>query len=606
MPEATGIAVQNTVFDGWTSLVGGVDAGREANLIDDNQAAGLENIVCRGGNPQTRPAIVEREADVTSEHFFNPDGTYDAQSPPNPDSISSETAFTTGLFQGAGYYATESLQCLIASIGGRIFKVIPTNMGCTVEEIVVTSSGGLTEFGGLIDLSRQNRGNIPIAYMCQVGKFFVIQDGEASPIIIDSGTARRALAQEVPTGKEMAYGMGRLVVVLNSGEIVFGDIVNGKGNGDIDALGFTETLFLPEGGTSKLQPSMGRPTALIFYPQQDTALGQGELIVWGERGAGSFFLSIPRLQWKDSSFQRDALLDTGNRGHRNPTNVNEDTWFRAQDGWRSYRQARAEVNQWTQIPLSTPVRDFVDAETPWLLEYGSAIHFENRLICTATPIPNQGKLYHDGFVVLDFDILSAFGKNMEPAWDGHWYGEELKVLQLVSGIFNWEERAFCFALNEDGENTLFEISKRDIDDSSGPIPWEIVNRRMDCKTPTSEKLLSGGDLWVSDVVSNDGVLISVDYRSDERDEWTAWHSFQAIPQNGTVGAFNDGHPTARPGYAPRKRLPTPANGCDTQTKRQLRRGFEFQQRIKGTGHCRIRKFRMHARELLENAKGACE
>lgn len=568
-------------------MAGGMDSGREAHLIDPDQAAGLKNIVCRGGSPGTRPAIVKLPATFHTFSSYDVNGLYEESPPSGPIT---EDVFKGGLFQGVGYFSNEGQQCLIASIGGRFLKVTPNKANCDVNELTI---------------ARRNNSTLPIAYMVQADRYFIIQDGESRPVIFDGATLRRSNTSEVPVGTIMAYGMGRIVVVRPNGEIIFGDIYNGKLNLGLDVLGFTETTFLNEGGSTALPPAMGRPTAARFYPQQDTSSGQGELIIYGESGAESFFLSLPREQWKDANFQREALIGIGAYGHRNVIDVNGDQWFRSNDGDRSYRQARAQVNQWSQIPLSTPVRKYRDVETAWLLQFGSSIHFDNRRISTATPIYNGGRVYHEGFLSLDFDILSAFGKEFEPAWDGFSYSEDFKVLQVVKGVFDGQERAFAFCIDENDENALYEITGTGIDDATGPIPWEIVTRRFDFQNPLELRNLLGGDLWISDVVSNDGVEVDVWFRSDEQEEWIHWHSFTAIPQNGAFGVLNHGIPTAMPGQAPRKQLPTPPDVCNAETKRNARLGYNHQIKINGIGHCRITKFRLHAQKVVENSKGDC-
>src|SRR5207244_3037258 len=117
--------------------------------------------------------------------------------------------------------------------------------------------------------------------------------------------------------------------------------------------------------------------------------------------------------------------------------------------------------------LSTEVGNYVDVETPSLLDLASSIHFQNRLITTTTPIWNNGRPYHNGLLSLDFDVLSSFGQTQKPSWDGHWSG--IKIVQLVEGIFEGKHRAFAFGFDDDGFNALYEIDFSHTTDSSGTI-----------------------------------------------------------------------------------------------------------------------------------------
>lgn len=586
-----------SVYDGFSNLVAGVDDGRKPNLIDRNQCVSAENAVFRGGETTTRPPFIEQDL-----HFENgfltyaADGTFSADPGPTAQGFS---ACLQKRFQGASYYApSKGKEYIMVSVGGRLYQMTPQpNNVMHVFEIA---------------LDRRNRSTIPIAYHLQAGAYHIVQDGESSPIITTGGGARRAAKDEIFTGRMMGYGQGRIVLVGNDNLIYFGDIRDGKGNGDADLLGFTETQFLNEGFPSALPSGMGIPTAVHFIPQQDSATGVGECLVAGETGIESFYLSLPRETWKDSAFQHTALLGIGVTGHRAICSVNEDVWFRSNDGYRSYRQARAMVNQWAQIPMSTNVSKFVEADTPSLLNYASLISFDKRLLGTCTPVPNQanhplpfqGCLYHNGLVSLDFDILSTFGKEAAPSWDGHWADHALnplvgaKVLQLVEGVFNGEQRAFVFYKNRPGHNGIVEISKKlQNHDSYGTITSRVTTRSMDFQQEFNEKTLYGGSFWLDDVQEN--TTFNVRYRPDQYPLYTDWASFSVPP----FGEVEEGDaPVQKNGFYPRRDIKKPAEASDaTQTKRSLHRGYEFQTEIEWTGRSTIKRFRAEAMSELEQA-----
>lgn len=48
---------KNRIYDGFSNLIGGQDSGKRASLIREDQCYSLENAVCRGGFPSTRPAF---------------------------------------------------------------------------------------------------------------------------------------------------------------------------------------------------------------------------------------------------------------------------------------------------------------------------------------------------------------------------------------------------------------------------------------------------------------------------------------------------------------------------------------------------------------------
>jgi len=653
------IQERNLLYDGWSSLAAGQDEGRDPSQIEKNQAARLNNMVCRGGvGAETRPAFRSVELEWTNRDMtYYPDGQFNTTANREPDqpqqsgslipghtyfietyhagddfinvgaasnaaSIAFVATGTTptvwtnfsvlfqvhiavpnqsvdnfhdGVFQCASYYLPHGAPpCIMATIGGRLYQISPHPF---------TRVLAIKE----IPLPYRGRGNIKLGFMEQADKYHITQDGEARPIIYDGVTARRSKESEVPVGTHMAYGMGRLIVSVNKHEIEIGDLYgsnDGTDPGDAVIM-FTETTFLNEGFRPAIAFALGEVTGLQFAPQQDSSVGDGELLAFSENGVSSFFLSQPREQWKDSAFQRVTLLNIGGRGHSMIISFNGDLWFRADDGWRSYRQARAEIQGWAHLPLSNEVRPFVDADTEDLLIHGSAINFNNRLICTCTPRTNQGRLFHNGLLSLDFDVLSSFGQSTKPAWDGHWDG--VKALRLVSGKFHDVKRAFVFAIDDDGKNQIYELNPNPGgDDFDGAIPWRIEMRSMDFNSPYNEKEILGGDAWIDEVDSI--ATIHAEYKSDQEPDWQEWQMFPPIEKSGECQAVTCGAvPTMRQGYYPRRSMGKPPEGCNEATGRKSTRCFEFQVALSGTGHCRIKRFRLTGQELAESgrAKDQC-
>jgi hypothetical protein len=507
----------NRIYDGFLSMEGGVDAGRAANIIEPNQCVSAENMTFRGGKPAVRPAWRKLRTDPSTdftngEHCFNLDGS-------DTDTfVSGQEAwrnFQNGIFQCAHSFSPhQGSDCLMAMIGGRLYRIIPYVNNASVTELVCS---GATPYE-----RRRNRNNLTIAYMVQADKWFIVQDGESGAILYDGTVTRRAVTNtdrdhtEIPVGTMMAYGMGRVCLIVNERDIAFGDLFGSHDLPDAaDSLVlFTERNFIAEGFDAAIPFEQGEATGLSFFPQLDTSTGNGQLLVFSERGANAFFLNLPRDQWKESQFQIAALLTTGLRGHRSVSVANEDLWFRSDDGVRSFRQARSEQYGWAHIPHSTNVKQFVRTDTNRILKYCSSVYFDNRVLFTTSPYPNALRPFHTGMVVVDFDILSSFGEKVsKPSWDGHWtLPNNAGITQLVGGIFNGVTRAFAFVL-EDGLNALYELSMDDRDDVTGydgtglplsqQVEWEWIPRAFDFKqqsTPFTELELYDADLWLKEII----------------------------------------------------------------------------------------------------------
>lgn len=576
-------ANKGLAFDGVTGWQGGMDGGKRGNLIGADQYQEGENVTCRGGNLRTRPVWKKLPLTFENELFYDVAGGHGGNDP----LIDTQSAFNEHLFQGALYYDPPNDEAMIvASIGGRMFKLVPRRTSFQVTEL---------------NLDKQNRRNIRAAYMVQADRFLLIQDGESSCIIYDGVSARRATQKEIPVGTMMAYGMGRVVLVgKNQKDIAFGDLYGShEGEPGDSVLQFTETTYLSEGGAASVPFSMGHIKGLFFYPQQDTTMGQGELIVAAEKGMASFFLSLPREQWKNSTFQRMALLDIGGRGHRAFTPINGDVWFRAGDGWRMYRQARAESRGYAQLPMSTEVGKYVDKETEALLYLASSIRFNNRLITTSTPIPNQGRPYHNGLLSLDFDVLSSFGQAKLPSWDGHWSG--VKVTQLVEGLFDGVHRAFAFGL-EDEQNVIYELVENETEDSVGPVTSYVIPRTFNFNSPFNETDLLDQELWVEGVKAN--TTPTIYFKPDRYPTWVPWNSAVSMSVINPIDGADSiaGIPTRNDGFKPRLASSTPLAGADTfSTNRELKRFYELDLRIEWEGYMEIKQLRIQGRTQVEQA-----
>jgi hypothetical protein len=524
------IADRNRVYDGWTSLEAGVDFGRTPTLLEPNQCASAENMVFRGGHPAPRPGIRK-----IAEIFTNPNHSYYAvqtgshqagdEADEQIEGQEASTNYATGILQCAiGYSPHHGDDCIMSMIGGRLYKIVPGGVRGVSPDDPNRQPASYTANVTEIPLAKRNRNDLSLSYMLQADKWLVAQDNDSQPILYDGNRARRATVTndenetEIPVGSVMAYGMGRIVVVVNKRDVAFGDLYGSHDDPDPanSIVKFTERNFLAEGFDAAIPFQQGLATGMAFFPQLDTSTGNGQLFVFAERGASSFFLSLPREAWKTSQFQVVALLTTGVRGHRSICVANEDLWFRSEDGMRSYRQARSEAQGWAHIPISTNVRQFLDVDTPWLLKFSSAIYFNNRVICTTSPIWNNGRVTHEGMVAVDFDILSSFGGQSTPAWDGHWQKQhplgkpKVHITQLLTGNFGGLTRAFMFGIDELGHNQLYELTANEKDDWDGekfePIEWELVSRSFDFGkvsqqgSPFSEYEVYDADIWLREII----------------------------------------------------------------------------------------------------------
>jgi hypothetical protein len=406
MPDA------RKLYDGFAST-NGIDSGKNPSLIQGNQAANAINVTFRGGYAATRPPWKLRKL--------------------NFDSTDTENRFTLGNPQGLSSYQASDTSYLIASCGGRIFEIDVVNAFATKD---ITPDEG-------------NSNQLPKAYMSQWANYFIIQDGQAQPIYILNTTATRETntTTGIPVGTAMSYGWGRGWVAKGN-QFVAGDI----DGGDTNVITFSEQTFLNEGGAFRLPANMGNINGMAFIPLQDTATGQGQLLIGADFGVGSVNGGIPRAQWKETQIQQVAMLDVGWTSQSGNILLNGDIFFRSYDGIRSYRMARAQQGINGNTPQSEEVYPYVSTDAQNLLQYTSGVNFDGRLLMTTAPTWRGTYCYWSGLTVLDSYPTSSLWQNNPPIWEGVWTG--LNIVQICTGVFNKVPR--CFALVRKIDETVLD------------------------------------------------------------------------------------------------------------------------------------------------------
>lgn len=511
----------------------------------------------------------------------------------NFDFPATQNAFESGYFQGASFYSNPVYDqpSIMVSVSGVVYRIQ-----------LLPQYGQVSPLKGFTNSTRAKK-----AYFCEADAYMVIQDGESKPLIFDGAKAIRATPTQVPVGTIMAYGQGRLFVTVGNTAVRAGDIF-GTGIGSV--LNFTETDFLAEGGDFGPPPSMGPITNLTFQATQDTATGQGPLLLMGSRGCMSFNVQQQRLQWKTGSFGVQALVNTGALGPNLAAIVNGDLWYRAYDGWRSYRSARAEISKWAQQSLSNEVAHRLVDESLPIIDVGSAVTFDNKLIATLMPQQGTHGIYHLGFLVLDFHPISTvqplneyrYTQAVAPAWTDMWTG--LQPYQILKGTVHGVERCFALVL-ETNKLALYELSLNDPFDNFGAQNQRIVSsvelRAANFQKDDDEKKLCGGDLWFSDLAGQ--IDLKVQYRPDEYPLWYDWHetAFDARYSSDDLSDVLSLDLYQKP-FFPRLQLPNPPEIDDTNTGRVSTRGYTFQMRLEITGAWQISRIRLIASVEAEKTK----
>lgn len=552
--------------DGSLSFEGGVDSGKVPSLIGKNQSAFAVNTTFREAFASPRPGFKQL------------------------------TELTSGKFQCAiPYISDDGRSLLIIKVDGKIWTYDP-------------------EIDSAIDLTGssdfRHASNISDGWMVQAENYVIIQDGSSKPLIFDGTSLRFASQDEIKPGRMMAYVNGRIWYSLPDGfSFRATDIVYGDGTRS-SVLKETENTFLNEGGDFAVPSDSGGITAMAVPGNLDTALGQGPLIVFTPKYVFSIYAPVDRTIWKNVNYpiQAISLVSNGALGSRSTISINGDVFYRSFDGIRSFVIARRDFGTWGNTPVSSEMLRVLENEGTSLLNYSSAVVFDNRMLMTCQPQWTQSHCIHKALAVLDFDLVTSMREKLPPAWEGIWTG--LNILQILKSQNVSGER--CFVIAASGENNedigIWELSKSMKNDSSlsesTDIQWSFESRAYNFENPFGLKRLDSGDLFVDRMSGT--VQFDIRYRPDQYPGWVQWNSWSECA---TVGSCDVPFPCVpknrQPQYRTKMRLPTPSDDCERAIGTQYRNLFEVQVRFSAQGYCRVKSIRVHAYDVQEQTVGAC-
>lgn len=486
--------------------IDGVNSAVRPDLIGANQLAWMINGTVRDGKPRTRIGLVQR------------------------------LILPSGKFQGVGYYS-QGQGKLVFSIGGLLSRVLLMGNDFINENV---------------PLSFPNASNLDEVWMCETPSGFIIQDDQSAAIIYNGSTTRRSdpTVPEIPIGSAMAFGNGRLwVVVKERRNLKAGDIYDGTLGAEWK---FTETQYLLGGGAFYFPYNL---TGVAFLPVNNTATGYGSLMVFGSRSLVSLRAEVTeRDLWQIiPGFQTIVLDGIGTPSHHSITRVDQDLYFRDEEGQvRSIRSAAQEAQGPGNTGLSREISRIVDYETGSQLRLVSGVYVKNRLLFTAAPLLSIGlpqNVVFQKLVSLDCAPLATIRGKAPPAYDGEWTGCD--ILRVVQGSFRGQKRAFA-VVRRGTENSLWEFVDGQRQDSylDGGNPAKKVDiqsavefRGIDFNSPSSTKTLTRCDIYPS--LIEGAVHVDVYWRVGNRNQWLLWGSFDACADmedgtgsGGTNGVIN--------------------------------------------------------------------
>lgn len=583
----------NAILDTIENTIGGVHSGMPPSLLSKQQVAFSVNITHRGGKPKTRPAIVKRRLDFADDD--------------------SDVNATAALFQRAKYYSGfgNNPSAIVALIGGRLFRYVPQVSSVNVDDI--SPPGAI------------NTPTAPLAWLYQGEEFMIVQNLLDLPIFFDGASSRRSAGpagNELPNGGPGTYNNGRIVMALpDQQSYIAGDLVYNTASGTPaynyrdSILKINDNIQILAGRAFGIPINAGRINAMFAVANPDTSLGQGLLQIGTRHCVFGVNLPLDATLW--TSLQQPtqvvSLPSAGPLSQDVPI-LNMDGWYRSRLGIQSYQIGRRDMGTWVQTAQSSEVSAVLKYDTDFLLEFASAVEFDNRLLMTCSPhrVADRG-VAHRGLIALDFHNVSSLTLRSTPDYDGLWTG--LEILQIVEGEFGGSDRCFIFALDADNKICLYELLK----DGAGDFDfngeedvltesWLISNALFGLEvyperiTVPLKKLLPC-DLFMEELAGD--VEWNVKFRSDAYPFWNDWKTFNTCATPCEVPQDCSQPLPAQYVYATFKRLPEPPDTCNPATGRLHRSGYYFQLRVQWTGHAALDKLLAWAVAIPENTNSVC-
>lgn len=660
------------IYDGFNDLSGGADSARSPEVLRASRYAFGVNIVSRDGMPRTRAPFVRLELTPSTGADFDAWRTgYHQGSAAYYNPVSGVSAIVSAI--GGRIFSVDPSTGELRNLSGTppfLNDANATHYFCQAESFMVINNGQDTPIifdGGAI--RRATAEEVPTGTIMAYGqgRLFVASpdrmsfmacdlvyggsvnsvDIKLSARVIVAGDPKAQLTTTADHGftegdtvsigghfsTPNINGTYKVEAVPSSTTFQISAVLTSGGSGgnvakandgkESDVLRATETNYQNERGVFRLPAKMGRITAMTFFAVQDTATGQGDLIVFGERGACSFAVSAPRTNWLNIQLQRQTFANIGCTGPNAIANVNGDIFFRSWDGIRSYRNARAEQNSYGQVPISGEIRRALNGDTPTLLPAASMALFDNRLLTAAQPkeiLPATGRArsVFQCLIPLDFDQVSRLAKEDFASYDGIWNG--LNVQQVLAGNFGPSSAGLIVAYEFDGVAYHNEIWKVRPDLIGGdrwvncagatvevPIKCALESRAFVFEKPMRQKKLIRADVWIANLLGS--AAFRVYWRPDLHPAgWFHWLTFQAGSANcAQMEAVSPCCLTPGCGSAnsfmPQVSLGTPPAHEDKATNRRADHGYSFQLRVEWDGSAQIVKSLLCAVEVAESMTG---
>lgn len=528
----------NLLADGADDFLGGQDASKIPDRIPANCYYSGVNVSVRRGSLQPRWGFDHKDINFPSETITDP----------FKRKRSVQSVFETGKFQAAAPYFIGPTQYVIIVVSGFIFAWNPDSF--TLTQIQIADGSSLNR--------RASRVNWSAA-----GKYLVLYDFPAAPVIIDGLSARRSnlAALEVPASTQGAFNENRLFVANGGSEFTAGDpvgnILTPNAPISFEEIMTTGSPYLAQIFSVPTTDHNDPITFMGFLQVADTSTGIGPLIIGTQKAVYSFNTQNSRDTWDQSQFGSILCYNAGVVGPRAFCNINSDAFFLSSDGFvRSLAMSREEQHKWARVPVSREVENWFKYWDKSLAQYAFASSFNNKVFFGVNPYRVSvldfdtqlpiADYVHGGMAVMELDSLTSFGEASKPIWTGLWTG--VSPMELV----NLGRRAFIVSKDTSNINRIYEInSETNYDTDKSLVRFvrsRIYTKEYDFKDPFANKEIHSVE-FNFDTLEGD-FEIDVKYKASHSPCFYPWRNFKhnapwrlccPVPDNCLLNGFAPHH-----------------------------------------------------------------
>jgi hypothetical protein len=563
----------------FTDASGGMNASDLPHKIRGNQLARMVNCGITEQLPTTRPGmrVVPIEGDPS-----------DAIAEGN---IQGSIFFNPSKGQGGIVLSEENAKIALAATGQKFLTRIRGRRGSAVAEVEDVTGGLVTD------------SQLHLVWLNGWENLLLAQDGNSSCWIYDGlaapffslgyNTVNKSRSEVPNAGTVMAYAHGRGVCVVSSRYILVSDSLHEIAqNTSRDLVKFVNQTYWATGKFFLPPSKMGNITAADILPLRNTQHGHGDLMVHCEDGIFSIDLNVfPRSSWNNAPMVKHALLNCGATGPYALAIHDGDQIFRTRKGIQTLRSAAAQPgtegnpNQ----PISHEVRTWLDGDYPRWLRFASLVLWDagRRFMCTTQPVVQGRHRWHRGLVSRNVDPKETEA-GTPAAWEGLWTlpPQAAGIVQLVSGLFDGEERVFAWVRGSDGRNRLVEFGehlKHDVleDGTRVPIRSQVITRVIDAGQWWLQREFLTAKLFLRGLVGD--VKWGVWVRTPRSPKWYAMRAGTITMDPGNPADLNESHPRSIP--IPIGKIPDACEVTDLPGTLNVANGLQFL--VRWEGYCQL-------------------